>query len=866
MLVKKENQRFSHQIPFSLVKKYWIIIVVLGIVFVSGALVDKHRHLSKTVLSKVSDNTFKRATAKLECVRIDIEHSGMKEIAREQELTFRNVRDFSVYPIPACGLPWVPARITYKKKTVRADLRLKGNRGYYRSDDRKWSMRVRVKSGDSLFGMRTFSLNYPRAKTYVNEWYCEQLLRFSGVISKHLYFVDLSINGKRVGVYVLEEHLKTEESKNKQLRKWPAIQFNENAVLLNQRRADGNYLYVYRSEDVGALELRRTITGPHYLWDNLQENKLPAHRVLDVEKTAKLFALTDLVGTSHPISFHDVRFYYNPVTGLLEPIGSDVISIKERMTDVYDIKSLDFFGLADAAYDNKFNNAMTWERAVLEDKVIFRRYVQALEEIADKKFLDDFFDEIDRLAEEKLKILYRDYPGYTSSNFRRILYNNQEYIRYMLHPPKGLQAYFRGIDPKRNIVKLEVANVQGLPIEVMGVSDRDSVYFSPAEEVLLPGRVIGKPRAYPFYSIPKGKPLNYREVSFVMSDGWVWTKGVLPELEVEYRILGASEVRYERIHLRARRDENFTRNDFIRKPANVHEFEMLVKDESAKTIVFKPGRWTLERNLIIPRGYRVFADEGLELTLSNSAKVVSYSPLEFVGSDGKPIVIRSSDFSGQGIAVIKAGQESLLEYVHFDNLSNPYQDGWELTGAITFYESPVSIKHSRFSNSRSEDALNIIRSRFKIENTLFDGNSSDAFDADFSEGEIRDASFVDCGNDGIDISGSVVVVRNFFANRIGDKGISVGEHSQIRVDRAEIKNAEIAIAVKDLSEASIRDIHILESKVGFAVFQKKSEFGPASLAVTGLGMERVERPYLVEVGSSLTVDGRNIKTNRRGNK
>ena len=35
--------------------------------------------------------------------------------------------------------------------------------------------------------------------------------------------------------------------------------------------------------------------------------------------------------------------------------------------------------------------------------------------------------------------------------------------------------------------------------------------------------------------------------------------------------------------------------------------------------------------------------------------------------------------------------------------------GWELTGAVTFYESPVTFSRCEFSRSRSEDALNVIR-------------------------------------------------------------------------------------------------------------------------------------------------------------
>ena len=74
---------------------------------------------------------------------------------------------------------------------------------------------------------------------------------------------------------------------------------------------------------------------------------------------------------------------------------------------------------------------------------------------------------------------------------------------------------------------------------------------------------------------------------------------------------------------------------------------------------------------------------------SNSAKILSYSPLEFIGTENAPIFIHSTDKSGQGIIVINANQKSILRYTVFENLSTPSQGGWKLSGTISFYESPV---------------------------------------------------------------------------------------------------------------------------------------------------------------------------------
>ena len=57
-------------------------------------------------------------------------------------------------------------------------------------------------------------------------------------------------------------------------------------------------------------------------------------------------------------------------------------------------------------------------------------------------------------------------------------------------------------------------------------------------------------------------------------------------------------------------------------------------------------------------------------------------------------------------------------------------------------------------------------------------------------------------------------------------------------------------------------VHLDEETVGTGIFQKKPEFGPASMKVNSLEMERVSVPYLLEEGSRLVLDGQKVAANR----
>jgi len=197
----------------------------------------------------------------------------------------------------------------------------------------------------------------------------------------------------------------------------------------------------------------------------------------------------------------------------------------------------------------------------------------------------------------------------------------------------------------------------------------------------------------------------------------------------------------------------------------------------------------------------------------------------------------------------------VFENVRFVNLSNPAQNGWKLTGAVTLYESPVTISACEFDRTRAEDALNIIRGKFVIQDSVFRDSLSDALDIDFGGGRIARTSFLENGNDGIDVSGTTIEIEDIFIDGAGDKAVSAGENSRLTGRRLIIRNAEVAVASKDRSEVRLDETDLESSRVGLTVFEKKSEFGPAQLWANTVSFRGVEAPYLIESGSEVNVDG-----------
>ncbi|MCB0847809.1 MAG: hypothetical protein KDE26_31365, partial [Bacteroidetes bacterium] len=262
--------------------------------------------------------------------------------------------------------------------------------------------------------------------------------------------------------------------------------------------------------------------------------------------------------------------------------------------------------------------------------------------------------------------------------------------------------------------------------------------------------------------------------------------------------------------------------------------------------------------IIIPPGYQVRMVEGTEIDFVQGAKFLSYSPVFLEGGPETPIRITSSDHSANGFTILNTTEESRLNYATFEDFNTLNDRGWSLTGAVTFYESPVSIDNCAFIRSHCEDGLNIIRTTFSLRNSLVSESAFDGFDADFCQGEVINTRFIKPGNDGMDFSGSIVTVKDSEVDQAGDKGISIGEEATVNIWSLKVSNSNSGLVAKDLSKVTVTRIELHNCQTGFAAYQKKPEFGGGSIVVHDYQADQVKFLHLIEKGSSLKLRGTEI--------
>ena len=363
-----------------------------------------------------------------------------------------------------------------------------------------------------------------------------------------------------------------------------------------------------------------------------------------------------------------------------------------------------------------------WPEQLFTDQYFFKKYIEFLDKFSNPEYLDKFFSLINNNYKEILNLTYKTNYLYALDN-KKILFENQQFIKRKLYPKELTQSYVQK-EINGNII-LKIGNIYNLPIEIIGIEYKDKLYVNDGDR-------------YQDTKI-ESEIINFKEYIFDINN--IDKSNIEKDsLKVVSKILGTDNIVKDQINIWPFKKIENVKSDLLLNNSNLTQFDFLTV--KANKIIFNRKKIVVSKNLIIPKEYTVFINEGTEIDIINSSFIISYSPIIASGSEEYPINIFSSDSLGQGLAVFNAKNESVFNFVNFTNLSIPKKNGWELTGAITFYQSKIIINNCVFSkNKMGDDFLNIIRSEFMINNSFFHNILFDAFDSDFSNGTIQNFYF-----------------------------------------------------------------------------------------------------------------------------
>jgi hypothetical protein len=414
-------------------------------------------------------------------------------------------------------------------------------------------------------------------------------------------------------------------------------------------------------------------------------------------------------------------------------------------------------------------------------------------------------------------------------------------IRQILSAPKSIHAYFKGI--KVNKLNIQVGSIESLPVEILSIKI-GSQTIKPAENVILPSK-------------QHNEFIRYKNIVFNLSPNVSWNDSMSRNLQINYAIPGGENVQKALVFSYPHVGAEYIIDDVKSRTGNMEEFSFLQVDQASHSVIFKPGKNIINKDLMIPKGYKVIAGSGVELDMKNKAKLVSYSPVSFIGSEERDILITSSDSSSQGIELIQA-LPSTFQNVMFTNMAAVKDPQWTRTGAITCYESSVSFKRCSFYNFKSEDAVNVLRSEFVFSECLFRNMKNDGLDIDFSKGSLDHCAFELNNENALDITMGNVKFNSVYIYDSGNKALNLKVGSQFNGSDLRIKKAHIGICAEDESSADLKKITISDSEFGIVAFKNSKNAGHPILTFNSLQLENIKTKYLKEKKASLIINGSEV--------
>ncbi|MEZ5967141.1 MAG: hypothetical protein R3F56_25120 [Planctomycetota bacterium] len=771
----------------------------------------------------------------------------------ELDIAFKNVQKLRAMQREALRLgridesakSTVAGHVTHEGQRSKVKLRLKGDRLDHVSGS-KVSFRVSVTDDHPVLGMRVFSLQAPESKGYHLEALFHATVRWAGLLSPRYEFVRVACNGDDLGVMALEEHCTKEMLEREGRRDSVVVRLAEDHMFAEQLRLGSiDPLRVpaddYRAAPVEVMgggsarkqpaPVQAQATG---LLRAFVSGSLAPADVFDVEALGAYLAVCELWGLWHPLRWHNLRFYFDPISGKLAPIGFDgnvqtrrpigrLVTPQEPMIAAM---------LADPAVFAAFRSSLAGICAATSDG----RLPAALAETQGRglPILHCEYLLLQPFDLDELRARARHLEGVPDVAFR-----NAEGDPGLL--PVMLTEHGSG--------NYEVRNIAPWPVVLHGLrwlrGDGTALAVEEPAGLDLPRTLAARPEEGPLPAL-----------AFVIRPTTA-TAGATLQVDAQVVDVGAR-------HFVSAVPQPVTPRSPSLPAATPAELQAshpwLELDEDGVTWRAASGTHAIRDSLILPAGHRLALGPGTRLVFEASAALVVQGPLLCEGSEASPVELLPRGEGWPGMLVLaRRSDVSVFRHAVVRSTTGVAAGAVVTSGGVVFQGGKVVCEDVVLRGTSAEDALNVVRAELEIRRLGIEGTRSDALDGDFVRGTVADSWFRDIGGDAVDVSGADLHVASCRMDEVRDKALSVGEGSRVAAIGLHGGSMGVGAACKDGSELTLEDSRFERPlHAGVMCYVKKPEFGAARAVLRGVTVSNAVPTARVQLGCRLLLDGKEV--------
>ena len=716
-----------------------------------------------------------------------------------------------------------PGTVKLDNENYTIKLRTKGVRPIHWKDKDKTSYKIDIRGNQRLWGMEEFSIQKPITRNYTYEYLFHNLLGHVGLLNINYFFVNLFLNDQNMGVYAVEESFSKEIVERQKKRNGPIFSLKDEL---------GEYFpnisYELYSENYWENEHPELIRNLYSILNGLREEEFKKNNHFDIDKWAKYFAIMDLTGAYHGSLLKSVKLFYNPTSGLFEPIGYDL----HKGAGIFDNFILADFLQEETSVSKiecsyicyhkdwyfkffKLNNGEL-------NFVFIEKYIDYLIKYSSTDFIENFLLLHNKDLKKYNNAIYKD-----NSKSDRVRWVGFGYFVYD-------EDY---LYQRANLIKKRVnsSDIRSIAISKSG----DNFHFEDYQTSHFPflAKTIDCKNSNEekdlFFAGKMSINLSTSCKKIIFSSFKNETKSF--DLKENLRIAPGKNIYFKDNLIPLSQNVSFTK----------------VSKNNYKSI----DQVIISNNSIIRVDEIFDFKKGISMNIINNSTLFVEGKINFENDKQSFTEIFSEDGTG---SLIFINNDYNFKNINISNLSKPNLNNFILYGGINFINSNVSLENIYLKNSKNEDGINIVNSKSDLSNIYFENIMADAFDVDFGELNFDNIYCANVQNDCLDISGAIVKGNIFKTEKILDKSISVGENSTVKINDLDITNSNIAIAVKDGSNANFNNIFLNNNNLDIVLFNKKQEFLKPSLSIKNINQLNEDK-ILQSKNTKLNIDNKNYE-------
>lgn len=749
---------------------------------------------------------------------------------------------------------YLSTNVTINGKRYKGKVKLHGTNNPHFIDPKKsYSIKISNTKNESLpYNMNRFALVIPTQSNLISV-FTYKIAELIGMIAPQNFLVRVYINGIDQGVYHLEEKLHKAVLERNNLSGYDVVRSDDSWAHQYSNNHGTMFSFEYsglQQRPLSGKTLNQTVLIKKVL-NSSDIQFIKQH--INIEKFLLYDVLRYIFGDSAHMTSHDnIKLLYNTANGRIEPF----FRIENHIDRIIP-NNLTYSPEQHVNFGKYTVNNLLFQ-LTKDDEYRLKRNKKIYEILQNSEDILRIFDEImknelDSLTNDTTNALPSRYFKYEMQEARKNLVHNTQFLKKYLDYSRVFIEFVRkdkftheiSIMPDSNSpifinnFKIQVEKSylgQNIVLQDMQTNKKYSV------DIILDNNnnaVIDLKDSFKehFFSLSLDNDLEPLKKYYKFK---LFFKGkIISNDVVFYNELSRLEIAPRDTYSIVIDESNIVNKTI---PA------FLKQIDNNNYFIPKGSSIYIQKDTILPYGINLRIDEGVEIILNHGASFIVNGGLVINGTKTQSVIIKNSDKDKKfgSFGVLGDGNSFVdINFLEIYGGSEDFINGVHLSGALSIHNHDfVSIVNSNIHHNAADDGVNIKNAKIDIKNNKFHANKADQIDIDFGTGVVQDNYFSqtslfeidsisnisdDENGDGIDFSGSEVIINGNKFNGFLDKGMSIGENTKAFIFENQLKNNRSGITAKDQSQVYILDNIYENNSIDIEMYQKKKIFNHPSI-------------------------------------